>query len=168
MIFHSLTFTRSRGRCWKPRAKPEFFDTSWGTLRTLMNDKIMFARYYCINSTNTTQMETIIAQFYLFALTCNCLLTRTCFLYLCSIRAVVRFSWLFVLTWRLSTCSAWRPGTTVNKVTKPGINSTWIALLINGFLSVKTWLLNTCGINIYAIIVYNIRRNTRYMWGCMK
>ena len=33
MIFHSLTFARSRERCWKPRAKPEIFNNSRGTLR---------------------------------------------------------------------------------------------------------------------------------------
>ena len=26
MIFHSLTLARSRGKCWKPRAKPEVFN----------------------------------------------------------------------------------------------------------------------------------------------
>ena len=44
----------------------------------------------------------------------------------------------------------------VNKVAEPCINSTWIALLINGFLSVKTWLLNTYGTNIYAINCYKV------------
>ena len=53
MIFHSLTFARSRGRCWKPRAKPEVFNISRGSLRMLMNDKIMFDPYYCINSKKT-------------------------------------------------------------------------------------------------------------------
>ena len=53
MIFHSLTFARSRGRCWKPRAKPEVFNILQGTLRMLTNYKIMFDRYYCINSKKT-------------------------------------------------------------------------------------------------------------------
>ena len=53
MIFHSLTFARSRGRCWKPRAKPEVFNISRGTLQMLMNDKTMFDCYYCINSKKT-------------------------------------------------------------------------------------------------------------------
>ena len=46
MIFHSLTFARSR-----EKASPSVFNTSLGTLRMLINDKIMFDRYYCINST---------------------------------------------------------------------------------------------------------------------
>ena len=36
------------------------------------------------------------------------------------------------------------------------------ALLINGFLSVKTWLLNTCGANIYAVIY--IPKITRFIF----
>ena len=35
------------------RGSPSVFNTSRGTLRMLMNDKIMFVRYYCINSTTT-------------------------------------------------------------------------------------------------------------------
>ena len=37
----------------KPRAKPEVFNISRGILRMLMNDKIMFDWYYCINSKKT-------------------------------------------------------------------------------------------------------------------
>ena len=59
MIFHSLTFARSRGKCRKPRAKP-----SRGTLRMLMNDKIMFDRYYCINSTKNCENEENIGALY--------------------------------------------------------------------------------------------------------
>ena len=55
MIFHSLTFARSQGRCGKRRAKPEVFNTSRGILLMLMNDKIMIDHYYCINSTKTQQ-----------------------------------------------------------------------------------------------------------------
>ena len=68
---------------------------------------------------------------------------------------------LVVLIWGLSTCFAWRPGTSVNKVAKPCINSAWIALLINGFLSVKTWLLITFGTSIYAIIKVNEAREEK-------
>ena len=35
--------------------KTEVFNISRGTLRMLMNDKIMFDRYYCINSKKTHQ-----------------------------------------------------------------------------------------------------------------
>ena len=37
----------------KTEGKPEVFNISRGTLRMLMNDKIMFDRYYCINSKKT-------------------------------------------------------------------------------------------------------------------
>ena len=36
---HSLTFARSLGRYWKPRASPSVFNTSLGTLRMLVNGK---------------------------------------------------------------------------------------------------------------------------------
>ena len=42
MTFHTLTFARSRGRCWKPRPEAEVSSMYW---------KIMFDRCYCINST---------------------------------------------------------------------------------------------------------------------
>ena len=48
------------------------------------------------------------------------------------------------------------PGTSITIVTKPCINKTWIALLINGFLSIKTWLLIACGTGIYAIMLNQI------------
>ena len=47
MIFHSLTFARSRG-----------------TLRKLMNDKIMFNHYYCINSAKHCENEENIGALY--------------------------------------------------------------------------------------------------------
>ena len=60
MIFHSLTFTRSRGRCWKQREKPEIFNISRGTLRMLTNDTIMFDRYYCkIQRKHTENWENV-------------------------------------------------------------------------------------------------------------
>ena len=47
MVFHTLTFTRSRRRCSKPRP---VFNISRGTWQTLMYWKIMFDSCYCINS----------------------------------------------------------------------------------------------------------------------
>ena len=69
MIFHSLTFARSRRRCWKPRAKPEVFNISRGTLRMLMNDKIIFDRYYCISSKKTHRKLTKCLRTLFFSLT---------------------------------------------------------------------------------------------------
>ena len=54
MIFHSLTFARS----------PEGSVENRGTLRMLMNDKIMFDRYYCINSTKHCENEENIGALY--------------------------------------------------------------------------------------------------------
>ena len=52
MIFHALTFARSRGRCWKPRPEAAVFNTSQGTWRMLMHWKTMIDRYYCIKTEN--------------------------------------------------------------------------------------------------------------------
>ena len=122
------------------------------------NDKIMFDRYYCINSRKTQHKWEHVRTLYSLALslTCAVYLFARAFIK-CSIRAVVRFSWLIVLIWGFSTCFAWRPGTNVNKVAKPCIKCTWIALLINEFLSIKTWLLITCATSIYAMIWFNVR-----------
>ena len=50
MIFHSLTFARSHWGSVENRGEARGFQPSRGTLRMLMNDKIMFVRYYCMNS----------------------------------------------------------------------------------------------------------------------
>ena len=52
MVFHALTFARSRGRCWKPRPEAAVFNTSLGTWQMLMHWKTMFSCYYCIKSEN--------------------------------------------------------------------------------------------------------------------
>ena len=52
MVFHALTFPRSRGRCWKSRQKAAVFNTSQGTWWMLMHWKTMFDRYYCIKTEN--------------------------------------------------------------------------------------------------------------------
>ena len=45
------------------------------------------------------------------------------------------------------------PGMLICKIAKPCINSILIALLIHGFVLVKTWLLKACDTAFYAIIV---------------
>ena len=45
------------------------------------------------------------------------------------------------------------PGMVTSKTAKQSINSTWIALLIHGFVLVKTWLLIACNTAFYAIII---------------
>ena len=41
------------------------FQPSRGTLRLLMNDKIMFDRYYCINSSKQCKMKKILKHYIL-------------------------------------------------------------------------------------------------------
>ena len=57
IIFHSLIFARSRGKGLKTEGESRGFQPSRGTLRMSMNDKIMFDRYYCINSANHSENE---------------------------------------------------------------------------------------------------------------
>ena len=44
------------------------------------------------------------------------------------------------------------PRMRIYRVQKPSIDSTWIAWLIHGILSVKTWLLIACDMAFYTII----------------
>ena len=48
----------------KPEGKAQGFQPSRETLRMLMNDKIMFDRYYCINSTKHCKHEENIGALY--------------------------------------------------------------------------------------------------------
>ena len=59
MIFHSLTFSKVPREVLKTEGKARGFQPSRGTLRMLMNDKIMFDRYHCINSTKHCENENI-------------------------------------------------------------------------------------------------------------
>ena len=63
MIFHSLTFARSQ-EVLKTEDEARGFQPSRGTLRMLMNDKIMFDRYYCINSAKHCENEENISALY--------------------------------------------------------------------------------------------------------
>ena len=63
MVFHSLIFARSRGKL-KTEGKARGFQPSRGTLRMFMNDKIMFDRYYCINSAKHCENEENIGALY--------------------------------------------------------------------------------------------------------
>ena len=47
----------------------------------------------------------------------------------------------------------WWPRMLIRKTAKPCINSSWIALLIHGFVPVKTWLLKACDTAFYAIML---------------
>ena len=96
------------------------------------------------SSENTAKMEKIIAHFILQPYLSLALFTYSHMLFI----NMIDSPWSGSHDWFEGLAYALR----VNKVAKPCINSTWTALLINGFLSFKSWLLNTCGTNINAII----------------
>ena len=50
------------------------------------------------------------------------------------------------------------PGMIILKIAKPCINSTWIALLIHGFVPIKTWPLTVCDTAFYTIIDVELLR----------
>ena len=54
------------------------------------------------------------------------------------------------------------PGMLIRKTPKPCINSIWTALLIHGFLLVKSWLLIACNTAFYAIMP--IPQQTRFFF----
>ena len=71
----------------KTEGEARGFQPSRGTLRMLMNDKIMFDRYYCINSTKHCENEENIGALYFYNLT-----TFSYASPLCNIRAAVKYS----------------------------------------------------------------------------
>ena len=76
MTFHSLTFAMPLRKVENLGLRPRFstlpsgpceaggFQPSRGTLQMLMNDKIMFDRYYCINSAKHCENEENIDTLY--------------------------------------------------------------------------------------------------------
>ena len=91
----------------KTRAKPKVFNTSLGTLRMLLNDKIMFDCYYCINSKKTRQKVRKCLHTLFFIRT-------TIFLHAHILYKYPQFKpWpgtFFMVFGRLSMCIAWWPG----------------------------------------------------------
>ena len=66
-IKHDFPFINSRKfprEVLKTEGEARGFQHSRGTLRMLMNDKIMFDRYYCINSTKHCENEENIGALY--------------------------------------------------------------------------------------------------------
>ena len=65
MVFHTLTFARSRGRCWKPGPKAAVFNTSQGSWRMLMHWKTMFDRYYCLKTENICYISSYFLHYFI-------------------------------------------------------------------------------------------------------
>ena len=134
--------------CWAPREvlKPEAslkgkgFNTTWGAQQMLMYQKSMFDHYYCIK-TCFFCLKTLekLLQKVLFTctyngaekhFTCKCFentVSRT----KTNVIATVQFTDDDISFYDV-------PGMLIRKNAKPYINSTWIALLIHGFVLVKT------------------------------
>ena len=103
----------------------------------LMNDKIIFDRYYCINSAQTKEIMV------------HCILQPH------HIFIPVKVFTLMLVTDGLqlliiSTSFAWHPVMSKNKS-----HVLTISILIPGFLFITIWLLISCDMGIYAIIYEN-------------
>ena len=62
--FPFINFRKVPREVLKTEGEARGFQPSRGTLRMLMNDKIMFDRYYCINSTKDCENEENIGALY--------------------------------------------------------------------------------------------------------
>ena len=138
MVFHELTFTRSLGRCWKPRTQAAVFNTSLGTWRMLMHWKTMFDRYYCIKTENICYISRYLLHYFVSPF------------YRCCANAIstdYTRSRAGQYTSRDGSSSV-APVRAYWKVR----SSAWIALLIHGFSPVNARLLITCDTAFYAIM----------------
>ena len=63
--FPSINIRKVPREVLKTEGEARGFQPSRGTLRMLMNDKIMFDRYYCINSANHCENEKTLAHYIL-------------------------------------------------------------------------------------------------------
>ena len=145
MVFHALTFARSRGRYWKPRPEAMVFNISQGTWWMLMHCKNMFDRYYCIKTENICYilhyfLHYFVSPFHPYfakAISADYAHSRA------GEYTSRNGSKSVALVW-----SYW-------KLRKPCINSAWIALLIHSFSPVNAWLLITWDTAFYAIKLIN-------------
>ena len=73
----------------------------------------------------------------------------------------ITFATVYVTDYDVSFCDG--PRMLIRKTAKPCINNTWIALLIHGFVLVKTWRLIACNSFLCSNLVwYQPKINIRY------
>ena len=85
MIFHFINICKVPREVLKTKGKARGFQPSQGTLQMLMNDKIMFYRCYCINTTKHCENEENIGALYFIT-------SHFLTIMLCTIRAAVNYS----------------------------------------------------------------------------
>ena len=150
MIFYALTSAWPWGRCWNPSLKGEGFNTARGAQQMLLYQNSMFDRYYCIK--HFFRSKTLEKLFHKALFTCpyngaentlpaNVLKTPAKI----NVIATVHFT-------DDDVSFNDDPRMLIRKTAKLCINSMWLALLIHGFVLVKTWLLIAYDTDFYAII----------------
>ena len=150
-----------RGRCWNPSLKGDGFNTSRGAQQMLMYQKSMFECYYCIKTFFLLENVAEIASKSSFFLPYNGTeMHGTCTRFE---NTTFRAKTNAIATVHLTDDDISfydGPGMLIRKTAKLCINSTWIALLIHGFVPVQTWLLIAYDTAFYAInSLQDIRQN---------
>ena len=136
MIFYALTSAGPPPReiCWNPSLslKGEGFNTSRGAQQMLMYQKSMFDRYYCSKHFFRSKTSGKLLQKGLLTCTYNgAEKLVTCEGFQGKVIATMHSTDDDVSFYG-------GPGMLIRKTAKPCINSTWIAVLIHGFVPVKT------------------------------
>ena len=160
MIFYALIFAGPWGRCWNLSLKGKGFDTSQGAKQMLVYKKSMFDRCYCIKTFCCLKTSEKSFEKFFFPVPTmgrkSMLPVNVLKMLLPGQRLTsswdheITFVTVHVTNDDVSFCDG--PGMINLKTAKPCINSMWIALLIHGFVQVKTWLLTACDTAFYAII----------------
>ena len=161
MIFYAITSAGRRGRCWNPSLERlgfqhlpgSGFNTSLGAQQMLVYQKSIFEHYYYIKTIfRSKTLETLLQRVFLTCVYKGAEKHVSCEQFenaasraKTNVIATVHFTGDNVSFYD-------GPGMLIRKTAKPCINSTWIALLIHGFVLVKAWLLIVCDAAFYAII----------------
>ena len=162
MIFYALTSAGPQGRCWNPslwevlksNLKREGFNTSQGAQQML----------YYVSEKHVWSLLLHKNIFFIWKLLRNCF--KKFFVPIMAQKSMLpanvlktplpgyrpTSSLLCTLLMMTSVSSYDGPGMLICKTAKQCFNSMWIALLIHGFVPVKTWLLIVCDIAFCAIM----------------
>ena len=155
MVFHALTFARSRGRCWKPRPEAAVFNTSLGTWRMFMHWKTMFDRYFCIKTENICYISRYFLHYFVSPF--HRFLAN-------EISTDYAPSRAGKYTSRNGSKSV-APLRTYWKLRSRALTArAWIPLLIHGFPSVNARLLITCDTAFYAIISFDVFKPCSFLF----
>ena len=163
MVFHALTFPRSRGRCRRPR----FLTLPEGQANVNTLEKHVWSLLLHKTNCDTWKFEIFeenepINLYFLGIKACRNGTLTACVLEMPLPGQIPTPCWRHVFTFATVHATDANvtfydgPGMHTVKAAKQVYNSMWIALLKHGFVLVKTWLLIACGTGFYAIFKFKI------------